>query len=233
MYASSTTTSALGRASASARTVATGCAFPVGLFGEHTKTTSGSAATAAATWSTVRTKSAGELERRVRCVREPRQPRVQQVRGLEREAGPARPAVGRQELGEDLVRAARDPHAVDGVTVDVGDRLAELAHLPVGVAVQGQPADGLGEVVGEPGRQRQGTLVRVQARGDVELRRDVGRDVTEAGARFGGHAPSASAARASMARAWPTSPSRARDRRRARGEACGRLGRHPHRPTRP
>ncbi len=47
-YASSTTTSA-SPVAASPSTTSTGCALPVGLFGEHTKTTAGSAARARAT----------------------------------------------------------------------------------------------------------------------------------------------------------------------------------------
>ena len=72
------------------------------------------------TWSTVRTKSAGQPQRRVRCVREPATAACAAGTWARRSGCvPSRPAVGRQELGEDLVRPARDPHAVDGVTVDV------------------------------------------------------------------------------------------------------------------
>src|SRR6266542_1234863 len=56
MYASSTTTSAPEDASCS--TVSTGCAFPVGLFGEHRNTTWGSAASARSTCDGVMAKGA-------------------------------------------------------------------------------------------------------------------------------------------------------------------------------
>ena len=60
MYASSTMTSASVRPASDA-TAATGCALPVGLFGEQTKTTSGLASTTADTRSSERAKPSSRV----------------------------------------------------------------------------------------------------------------------------------------------------------------------------
>ena len=103
--------------------------------------------------------------------------------------------------------AAQMPSA--GWPARCGKLLAQAGHLRVGVAVQRQVAHRLDQLLEEPSRQRVRALVRVQARRDVELRRDVGLDVAQAGAWIGerAHGSPASSARASIAFAWPTSPS--------------------------
>ena len=145
-------------------------------------------------------------------VGEPAQTRVQQVGRLEDRRGAAGAAVGEEQLGEHLVRAVRGPRALDRVAEVRGEVLAQPGHLAVGVAVQRQVADRARELLAEPLRERVRALVRVEARGDLELRGDVGRHVADAraGRGRGAHAgfPSRwSFARASIAFAWPTRPS--------------------------
>ena len=139
-------------------------------------------------------------------LRQPRDPRVQEVRGFEHRGAPAGAAVRLEELRQDLVRAVRRPRAVERVTDGRGQLLAEPGHLSVGVPVERERRDLVRELVGEPLRERQRALVRVQPRGHRQLRRDVRRHVAHARSRGRGHdAPSV--IRASMAAACPTSPS--------------------------
>ena len=93
------------------RTASTGCAFPVGLFGEHTNTTSGRASTAAAIASSdSENPSSNVSDTTPVCV-------SHAIRECSRYVGsntatPAtRAAVGLQELRQDLVRTVRRPRA--------------------------------------------------------------------------------------------------------------------------
>ena len=95
-----------------------------------------------------------------------------------------------------------------------GPRLAESSSRKRVICASGYRCSGRSRTASassskNPSGKRVRALVRVQARRDVELRRDVGLDVSQAGAWIGerAHGSPASSARASIAFAWPTSPS--------------------------
>ena len=142
-------------------------------------------------------------------VRQAAQARVQQVGRLEHRGAPARSSVGLEQLGEHLVRPVRGPDPVDRVHRGRGELGQQPPHLAVGVAVQREVADRRRELLHERLGQRVRAFVRVQPHGHVELRRVVDLDVAEARPGIGAdaHASPASSARASIAFAWPTSPS--------------------------
>ena len=106
-----------------------------------------------------------------------------------------------------------DPFAaqmpVDRVHRGRGELASSRRICAVGVAVQREVADRLRELLHEGLGQRVRAFVRVQPHGHVELRRVVDLDVAEARPGIGAdaHASPASSARASIAFAWPTSPS--------------------------
>jgi hypothetical protein len=99
--------------------------------------------------SIVQDERGGELEGAQLGVRQPREPSVQRVRGLEDRGGASGSAVGEEQLGEHLVRPVRGPGAGERVSVVQGDLLAEAGHLPVRVPVEGKVADRRGQVVRE------------------------------------------------------------------------------------
>ena len=206
-YASSTTIRESASVSARSRTISMGCTLPVGLFGEQTNTTSGWASRACSRLHVGQDEVGRERPAHDRRVCDPAEPSVELIRGFERHRGALRPSVGEQQLVQDLVRAVRGPDAGDGVVGRRRELLAEPRGHRVGVAVQRKVADDVGELVEEPGRQRVRALVRVEARGHVELGRGVGVDVAEPLARASGHRGRASSARASIALACPTRPS--------------------------
>ena len=97
------------------------------------------------------------------------------------------PPYAEQQLLEDLVRAVRDPRALERVPVQLGEAPAQRLGLAVRIPVEATGRARRGEVVAEPVRERVRTLVRVQPRRHVELRRLVRLDVAKA--RDGGAAP--------------------------------------------
>src|ERR1044072_923645 len=140
-------TSAFGRASAIATIADSGCALPVGLLGEHTNTTSGAAATTAPTSASPRTKSDGSA----RCSTSVyvKRARRECTRKGERARGGRQPgpAVGLQQLGQDLVRPVRGPDALDRMHRRGREVGKQPAHLPVGVAVEREVVDRRRKVV--------------------------------------------------------------------------------------
>ena len=142
---------------------------------------------------------------------EPRQPAVQQIRRLERRpsADRARRRPGAAAVS-DLVGPVRGPDPLDRVTRRGCQRLAEPAQVcPSGYRCSGRSRIASANSSKNASRQRVRALVRVEADADVGLRRGVGLHVSQTRAWLGGrrHAPPASSARASIAFAWPTSPS--------------------------
>jgi hypothetical protein len=75
-----------------------------------------------------------------------------------------------QELREDLVRAVRRPRALHRVPDGRRELLAEAGHLTVRVPVERERGELVRELLGEPVGQRHRALVRVEARGDGEMR---------------------------------------------------------------
>ena len=153
-------------------------------------------------------------------VREPAEPRVQQVGRLERSPRAGR---GRRRPAAAAVRTSFEPFAAHVPSTRVAVVRGELLAEPASSARRGSgSAAGRGPRSASssenPSGQRVRALVRVQARGDVELRRDVRLDVAEARAGLGGGAHALAASARSRGR---PSPSRGRRvPRRARSPRC-------------
>ena len=102
---------------------------------------------------------------------------------------PAGPAVGQQQRLEDLVRTVGAEDLVGRDPVALGQRLAELGRLAVGIAVEvdaGQPGP---EGVEPLRRRRQGRLVGVEAHVHVDLGRVVAGEGDQIGADRGRRRP--------------------------------------------
>ena len=111
-----------------------------------------------------------EPERDEFGVGEPREAAVKRIRGLEDHGGLPGTPVPQQQLGKHLVRPVRRPRAFERMAVMGGEFLAQPGHLAVGVPVERQVVNDVGEFDREVFREWVRALVRVQTHGDVELR---------------------------------------------------------------